>query len=147
METFQYASLAAIIGTGFGGLHLVALSRAFYFPTEVEKILWVIMASALTTIPYVFVGLALQNAMNGIQNQFLRSSGLLSWLPNFMVARLLAKQTVTIIFSRKISISLLVIYILARLCIIALTFAMLRSQPATAYLAVDWTKIFPHVSF
>jgi hypothetical protein len=63
-----------------------------------------------------------------------------------MVANLLADQTDMIIFSANVGIWLLFIYTLARLCIIALTFAMLRSQPATAYLAVDWTKIFPHAS-
>jgi len=40
---------------------------------------------------------------------------------------------------------LLFIYVLARLSLIGQALALLRHQPESAFLAVDWTKYIPHI--
>ena len=40
---------------------------------------------------------------------------------------------------------LLFIYVPARLSLIGQALALLRNQPQTAFLAVDWTKYIPHI--
>jgi len=40
---------------------------------------------------------------------------------------------------------LLFVYVLARLSLIAQALALLRNQPSSALVAVDWTKYVPHL--
>ena len=42
---------------------------------------------------------------------------------------------------------LLVIYVPARLSLIAQALALLRSQPPSVFIAVDWTIFIPHLSW
>jgi hypothetical protein len=111
-DLFIYFALP-FISIFFGGLHCVGWN--FVFPTSTEQILWRVSSLCITAIPLV-TGLT----------WFLSQEG---YLDMFKLKVLLYP-----------ALTLLVVYVLARLVLLAQALALLGREPPTAYHAVDWSK-------
>jgi len=112
----------AVFGLIFGGIHCIAWD--FAFPTDFERSLWRYTSLVLTAIPVVAapIDCILENVnLNGRVGKMLR---------------LLLGILMT---------ALLFIYVPARLCLISQALALLRKQPDTVYVSVNWTKYIPHL--
>jgi len=112
----------AFFGVIFGGIHCMGWN--FIFPTHSEKFLWRCTSSVLTIIPSLAapIDYALENY--DLDKRFGK------------VIRISLDIFMTI---------LLFVYVGARLSLIAQALALLRQQPATAFIAVEWTKNMPHL--
>ena len=112
----------AIFGVIFGGIHCFGWN--FIFPTEFEHAIWRYTSVVLTSIPVAVapIDCILENVK--LDSGFRKKVRLA--LDIFMT-------------------TLLFVYVPARLSLIAQALALLRDQPATAYIAVDWTKCIPHL--
>ena len=118
----------ALFGVIFGGLHCIGWN--FKFPTHSEQILWRSTSSAIAVIPLIVAPIDFLLATR------LRIRDINSCPISEKVALLTLDLVMTI---------LLFVYVPARLSLIAQALALLRSQPASALTAVDWTKYVPHL--
>lgn len=126
----------------FGGLHCLAWN--FHFPTPIERLLWricsIIISASIpaswltsTLVSFVLKRLFPHVWYGHVQSEsyFRSTTGRVSvrdWLA----------------FHRVIHAIGLVLYVLARLYLIAEMFSSLRSQPSGAYITVEWTNFWPH---
>ena len=118
----------ALFGVIFGGLHCIGWN--FKFPTHSEQSLWRSTSVAITAIPLIVAPIDFILATR-LRIRDIDSCATLEKVP------LLTLDLVMTI--------LLFVYVPARLSLIAQALALLRSQPATALTAVDWTKYVPHL--
>jgi len=107
----------ALFGVIFGGLHCIGWN--FTYPTPFEQHLWRAASLAITVIPFIVA------PIDYILENFELNQGFLK------VVRLVLDLIMTIF---------LFVYVPARLLLIAQALALLRNQPETAFLAVDWTQ-------
>ena len=112
----------AVFGVIFGGLHCIGWN--FTYPTPFEQHLWRATSLAITVIPLAVA------PIDYILDNFELTEGF------GRVLRLVLDLIMTI---------LLFVYVPARLSLIAQALALLRTQPETAFLAVDWTQYIPHI--
>ncbi len=130
------AYLTAIFaGLIFGGLHCAGWN--FTYPTTTERTTWRVMSLALVVIPFlgqlsIFPVVMKKNLFflyiaSGDSGEFVSAGS-----PLFLL-----------VFACLGSLYIIG-YVVARLCLIALALAALREQPASAYVAVKWTKLIPH---
>jgi len=112
----------AFFGVIFGGLHCIGWN--FTYTTPFEQHLWRASSVVITAIPLVVA------PIDYILENFKLNKGFGG------VVRLVLDLIMTI---------LLFIYVPARLSLIGQALALLRNQPQTAFLAVDWTKYIPHI--
>ena len=112
----------AFFGVIFGGLHCIGW--IFTYPTTSERNLWRASSLAITAIPFIVA------PIDYILESFELNKGF------GRVVRLVLDLVMTI---------LLFIYVPARLSLIAQALALLRNQPQTAFLAIDWTTYIPHI--
>ena len=105
------------LGVVFGGIHCFGWN--FSFPTYAEQKLWRVASLALTIIP-------------------------VATLPLGFIIRVLSTNSfryglgmITLIFCT-------LAYVSARLILVGLALALLRNLPQTAFIAVNWTKFYPH---
>ena len=118
----------ALFGVIFGGLHCIGWN--FQFPTHPEQSLWRSTSLAIAAIPLIVAPIDFLLATR-LRIRNINSCG------TFEKVALLTLDLVMTI--------LLFIYVPARLSLIAQALALLRSQPASALTAVDWTKYVPHL--
>ncbi|KAF7370005.1 hypothetical protein MSAN_00630500 [Mycena sanguinolenta] len=111
--------LLTLVGTFFGAIHCAAWNALF--PTRREMWIWRISALVITIYPGSTSLIALSLAMS---DRLDSASG-----PVFGVIVVLA----------------IPIYIAARLVLIGLPFAELRSLPASAFADVNWSTYIPHI--
>jgi len=114
----------ALFGVIFGGLHCIGWN--FGYPTHSEQALWRATSLAITAIPLVVAPIDFLLATRDIS-----SCGKI-------------ERTALLVLDLIMTI-LLFIYVPARLSLIAQALALLRNQPASALVAVDWTKYIPHL--
>ena len=114
----------ALFGATFGGLHCIGWS--FQYPTHAEQTLWRAMSLAITVIPLIVAPI-----------DFLLAARDISTCQG-------PKRRALLILDLIMTI-LLFIYVPTRLFLIAQALALLRNQPPTALVAVDWTKYVPHL--
>ena len=114
----------ALFGVIFGGLH--CLSWSFNYPTHSEQTLWRLTSLAITVIPLIVAPI-----------DFLLATWDMKSCQKFERRSLLILDLIMTI--------LLFIYVPARLSLIAQAFALLRNQPPSVLVAVDWTKYVPHL--
>jgi len=112
----------AIFGVVFGGIHCIGWN--FVFPTHSERFLWRYTSLVLSVIPPVVA------PIDYILENF-------EWKDRW---RKILRLFLDIFMS-----VLLFVYVPARLSLIAQALALLRDQPPTAYIAVDWTRYIPHL--
>ena len=114
----------AFFGVVFGGLHCIGWY--FTYPTYLEQMLWRVTSLIITVIPIIVAPI-----------DFLVSNRDLSTWGR-------AGRTTLLVLDLIMTI-LLFIYVPARLSLIAQALALLRDQPSSAFIAVDWTKYIPHL--
>ncbi|KZP34003.1 hypothetical protein FIBSPDRAFT_943080 [Athelia psychrophila] len=117
-----YANISGLMATVvFGALHCTAWS--YNFPSFAERLMWRACALFITAIP-VPMGAA-----------FLV----------FDPSRTTARSGLSA-YIRQLCMALCVLlYILARIFLLVLSFSTLRRLPPSAYQSVQWTKFIPHV--
>jgi len=118
----------AIFGVIFGGIHCIGWD--FNYPSQSEHTLWRATSTAITVIPLIVAPIDFLLATR------LRTRDIDSCERFEQTALLTLDLTMTI---------LLFLYVPARLSLIAQALALLRNQPPTALVAVDWTKYVPHL--
>ena len=114
----------ALLGIIFGGLHCIGWY--FKYPTHIEQTLWRATSLAITVIPLIVAPI-----------DFLLATRDISTSQGFERRALLMLDLIMTI--------LLFIYVLARLFLIGQALALLRHQPPTALVAINWTKYVPHL--
>ena len=127
-DRWSRMTVFALFGVIFGGLHCIGWN--FKFPTHTEQSLWRSTSVAVTAIPLIVA------PIDFILTTRLRIRDIDSCATLERLALLVLDLIMTI---------LLFIYVPARLSLIAQALALLRSQPASALTAVDWTKYVPHL--
>lgn len=123
---FMYFVLP-IITVVFGGLHCFGWNLTF--PTPAERILWRVTSLLITVIPLVSGLVWALNHARRIQSQEQRDRQ--------------SEVLKTLLYP---ALVLLVVYVLARLSLLVQALVLLRKQPASAYVAVDWSRFLPHIS-
>ncbi|KAF7357426.1 hypothetical protein MSAN_01338600 [Mycena sanguinolenta] len=113
-----------LFGTTFGVIHCAAWNT--YFPSAAEKWLWRFCSLVVASVPLFLTLLAL-----AVHNRWVK-------YPN--ATRMVEK----VIGESAIGIPLLV-YVVARLILIALSFTTLRALPPAAFVDVNWTAYIPHL--
>ncbi|KEF63738.1 uncharacterized protein A1O9_01716 [Exophiala aquamarina CBS 119918] len=126
----------------FGGLHCLAWN--FHFPTPVERLLWRICSIIISvSIPAAWltstvVSFVLKRVLPNIWYGHVQSESYFHSTSDRVSVR------DWFAFHRVIHAIGLILYVLARLYLIAEMFSSLRSQPAAAYITVEWTNFWPH---
>jgi len=115
----------AFFGVIFGGLHCIGWN--FSYPTSYERTLWRVASLLITLIPVIVapIDYLLANMKEDPKRSLFTSLGL-SFLDLAMTIFLFT-------------------YVPARLSLIAQAFALLRIQPESTFIPVDWTQYIPHI--
>ena len=132
---FSHAPLLLILGSLFGGIHCAGWY--FPFPTYVEQKLWRIASLAVTIIP-----------IGGVVAGFIIANVILLFfaIVRFMKLYPLGSGVNAGRVAGGVTIPLCILmYMAARVVLLGLALELLRNQPPSAYLAVDWTRFYPHV--
>ena len=122
-DSYSRMVVFALFGVIFGGLHCIGWY--FTYPSSFERTLWRVTSLTITIIPFIVA--PIDFVLEHVQLE-----GRLG-----KMVRLTLDLIMTV---------LLFVYVPARLSLIAQAVALLRDQPPTAFLAVDWTRFIPHVS-
>jgi len=112
----------AFFGMIFGGLHCIGWN--FTYPTPFEQHLWRASSVAITAIPLAVA------PIDYVLENFELNKGF-----GRVVGRILDLIMTILLF----------IYVPARLSLITQALVLLRNQPQSTFLAVDWTKYIPHI--
>ncbi|KAF7293065.1 hypothetical protein MIND_01205900 [Mycena indigotica] len=113
----QALALQFLISLLFGAIHLLAWD--LHFPSVIELWMWRASATAIIIIP--LFGLILAMASSGLKNGALRTAVMST---NHVLA---------------------VVYILARMTLLALPFTTLRNLPSGVYVDFSWSSFIPHI--
>jgi len=127
-ELAVFRIIFPIFGAVFGGLH--CLGWSFMFPTQAEQKLWQVASLTITIIPVYYGLFSLTN--NPRSAKILGHTNLMKKAIVGLLATLLAP--------------LACVYVLARLALFVEALVLLRNQPSTAFLVVDWTKYLPNIN-
>ena len=122
-DSYSRMVVFALFGVIFGSLHCIGWH--FTYPSSFERTLWRVTSLTITIIPFIVAPI-----------DFMLENVQLEGRLGKMV-RLTLDLIMTV---------LLFVYVPTRLSLIAQAIALLRNQPPTAFLAIDWTKFIPHVS-
>jgi hypothetical protein len=122
-----------IFGAVFGGLHCIGWTLTF--PTEAEKKIWELGSMTITVFPVLYWLVPLSRRLSAPLPA--------TWdlRPIRIVIRGIAGLVVIT------SIALCWVYLLARISLLIEALELLRKQPASAFLNVDWTFLPPHIKF
>lgn len=134
----QLLCLSALSGAIFGGIHCLAWN--FTFPSDVEQILWRASSSVISGICVCVAVAALLNNLQAFRLSLLvKPKGLSdhSILNPRVSGVSYIEGVVCMIFA--------FCFLLSRLSLLTLSVAQFRDLPASAYHAVEWLKIFPHI--
>ena len=118
----------ALFSVIFGGPHCIGWN--FKFPTHTKQTLWRSTSLAIAAIPLIVAPI-----------DFILATRLCIRDINSCAAL----ERLALLVLDLIMTVLLFIYVPAHLSLIAQALALLRSQPAGALTAVDWTKYVPHL--
>lgn len=121
-----------ILGAVFGGLH--CLGWNFIFPTRAEQTIWRLGSITITVIPLLYYLTALFSRFTS------GNGGTATWTQLRVVKKLL--QVVAATFA-SISIAFSPVYLIVRLILFIEAIVLLRKQPSSVFLVVDWTKFVP----
>jgi len=115
LSAWIHTLLLVIFGCIFGGIHCVGWN--FPFPTYAEQQLWRVASLAVTII-----------------------------LASILIVRAIIKSRSAIQYTAITSeLIFTFMYASARLILLGQAVALLRRQPPNAFIAVDWTKVYPHI--
>ena len=125
--------LVALLGVVFGGIHCAGWN--FPFPTHTYQLLWRISSLAITLIPIcapavIFIILVVRNLVKAlVKSTTFEQPGLYEIVTT--------SQVLTAFFG--------LVYAVVRLVLLGLALALLRNQPPSVFIALDWTKYYPHL--
>ena len=122
-----HVSLLILLGSIFGGIHCAGWN--FPFPTYTEQRLWRVASLAVTIIP---IGVLLVAVLIFLVFKLLIARGICSSDAD--------EQPLGITLAM-----FMLAYVFARLVLLGLALTLLRHLPPSAYVAVDWTKFYPHI--
>ena len=135
----------ALFGVVFGGLH--CLGWNFIYPTQQEETLWRLSALTITVIPLVVAPIDYitnpSDTKPNSDNVNAINPGRPSSISSMGQKKLVKKVLIYVLDF--IMTMLLFVYVIARLSLIAQALALLRRQPPSSFVAVDWTKFIPHL--
>ena len=155
--------LLMALGTTFGVIHCAGWK--LFFPTNVERILWRYASLLVTIIPIGILPFLLILAFIvgfvsvifclivylivcclGLTNLISRLTNLIHRLTNLIDAFkfMYFNSFGAIAVMAWLSMYCMYLYALARLVLLGLALALLRHQPPGAFIAVNWTKFYPH---
>ncbi|KAF1955233.1 hypothetical protein CC80DRAFT_90362 [Byssothecium circinans] len=118
-------AVLAFAGSAYGGLHLSAWND--FFPTQIERWLWIACALATGASGVLL-------ALFFLATQKIRAfENLEHWIRNTRSVRWMMISVVTPIF------------LVARVYIVLEAFISLRSQPKSVYMTPEWSEYFPHL--
>jgi len=117
-RSFVYLFIAALNGG------LFCLGWKFTYPSQTELIFWRTASLILTVIPFV-VG-PIDFVLTNIWPQGRSGRSFFHALDLILIM-------------------LIWVYVIARLSLYVLALGLLREQPPSAFVGVDWTKYFPHL--
>lgn len=133
-EVVVFRIIFPLLGTVFGGIH--CLGWILTFPTEAEKKIWKLGSITIAIIPVLYFLITYSSKLTtGPGNGT-------SWKLHPIVKIVL--QVIGGIVAI-LSIALSWVYLAARLALIVEAIVLLRKQPPTAFLEVDWTRYVPHI--
>ncbi|TFK58940.1 hypothetical protein BDN72DRAFT_851528 [Pluteus cervinus] len=112
----------------FGAIHFISWHYAF--PTHAQLLLWRISSVVLVAEPFC---LALEAVLNWITDD----SSLGTWKE--------AVASILLIFFSPSIVLGPIVYILARMAILIISFLTLRNPPSTALQTISWTTYIPHL--
>ena len=122
-----------IFGAVFGGLH--CLGWTLKFPTRSEQFIWKVGSTTIAVLPLLYY-------LTAVFSKYTNAGGLSgTWRLPVIKTVLRAVAVVVAI----ISIALSVVYMLARIILLIEAVVLLRKQPTSVFLVVDWTKFVPHI--
>ena len=149
--------LLMALGTIFGVIHCAGWE--LLFPTDVEQILWR-FASLLVTIipiaivPFLLIGVTFFRVCLivrrlGLTDLIFRFTNLIHRLTDLTdlidVLKFTFHSSEAITAIVPLSMYFMYVYASARLVLLGLALALLRHQPPGAFIAVNWTKFYPHI--
>jgi len=115
---WYHTSFVIALGVIFGGIHCFGWN--FSFPTVPEQKVWRVASLADTIIPIAIPILI---------------------APAFMLR---SKYPAIGPFAVMIAMLCMVAYMFARLVLLVLSLSILRDLPPAAFIAINWTKFYPH---
>ncbi|KZP33981.1 hypothetical protein FIBSPDRAFT_720262 [Athelia psychrophila] len=122
IRSIRYANIFGLTATViFGALHCAAWSYAF--PSLAEKLMWRVCALAMTVIPVPMAVVFLV----------------------FNPIRATERSDLSAYIHRLCMTLCVLLYILARIFLLAISFTCLRHLPPSAYQSVQWTAFAPHI--
>lgn len=119
--------ISAIIGFVYGGFHCLAWN--FIFPTDADRIFWRTASVCITVLPLlaIFIGsirnVSKQDFLTDVEKDIMRIIDLIT--------------TITLIV-------LFFLHVSARLMLFGHAAWLLRQQPSSVYLTVNWSRFLPH---
>jgi hypothetical protein len=125
---------SCLFGAVFGAIHCAAWNA--HFPSTVEMWMWRVSAILLVTLPIMGLSYLIFCGLMGR----LEEEGKLE-----EEGRVKFEIRETVIIT--ILLSLLILYVIARLFLLVLPLTNLRSLPPNALMDVDWTRYIPHLYF
>lgn len=125
--------LLALLGVVFGGIHCAGWN--FPFPTYTYQLLWRISSLTISLIPIcgpavILIILIFRNLVK----TFVGSA-------TFELPRLYEIVTTSQVLTAFFGF----LYAVVRLVLLGLALALLRNQPLSVFIALDWTKYYPHL--
>lgn len=117
------------------------LSWDFIFPTEAEKTAWRVFSLIAITIPCVIYGLGQAPVVMSWLTSKIKIPGMNPGLKHYMDP----KRHDQLPWEKVYNLGSLLVYMLARLGMVALMFSSLRALPARSYISIDWLASIPHI--
>ncbi|KAJ6449570.1 hypothetical protein C8R45DRAFT_849611, partial [Mycena sanguinolenta] len=114
-----------LVGTVFGAIHCAAWNAVFATPAEMW--MWRTCSLVIAAIPGLITFLAI---ITGFIDEY--------WGKYSAPAALVAVSEIILVLG-------ILIYIAARIILIVLSLADLRSLPASAFVDVNWSTYIPHI--
>ncbi len=134
-EMAVFRIIFPIFGAVFGGLH--CLGWTFTFPTGAEQIIWKLGSITIAIIPLLYFLIAFFSTFN-------TGDG---WSATWKLRPIKAVLRGFALVVAMFSIALASVYLFARMTLLIEALVLLRKQPKTVLLVVDWTKFVPHLKF
>ncbi|KAF5328375.1 hypothetical protein D9619_013262 [Psilocybe cf. subviscida] len=126
-ETGWGGLVSVLVGSTYGGLHLLALMTNF--TSNVQSVLWLVCSTIMTVTPIaVFVNIKIGDIIDGMKEE--------SPSRRLRVGKFILKLEYTL---------LVLFYVAARFSIMALAFWGIKRPPPGVLLDLTWTSYIPHL--
>jgi hypothetical protein len=122
---------ALIVTVIFGGIHCMAWSSSFNFPSPKAQLLWRISSVIIVTVPVpMLVVIAIVSLVTKVK--------LRRYIYTMMILRSVTAFVVMIILG-------VIAYIVARVILLVIGFMQLSAVPCEGFQSVQWISFIPHI--